>query len=186
MGAWDWQPIDECMIGVSVAGMDNYLKWHDHRGQAHMACAKLGIYSSYCGPINPCLSANFFIDGLVTGGYNWTKAHRGIKFPGIDREAHSRQNGYDVAVHAQGGCNLPFSCWLVSPLVRLSYFYVRENGFSEKGAEKLKLKVRGFHAQTFRSNLGVGINRTFDFPALKLSHKSMRLGYMSAFSTNAK
>ena len=38
---------------------------------------------------------------------------------------------------------------------------MRENRFTERGAESLNLKVRGFNAQTLRTNLGIGVARPF-------------------------
>lgn len=167
VGTIDFQPCKNVLMGVSITGMDNYLKWHEDRGSAHIATAKLGLYASYT-PIFSCLS-NCYLDGLITGGYNWTKTNRHISFPGVDRDAHSKQKGYDIAVHAQGGCDLPINCWQISPLVRLSYFYVRENSFTEKGADSLDLKVNHFDAQTLRTNVGVGVARTFDVACVEVT-----------------
>jgi hypothetical protein len=164
---YDCQPQNNLILGMSVAGLDNYLKWHEDRGSAHIAGAKLGLYSSYC-PCIPCLPIDLYIDGLVTGGYNWTKARRSIQFPGVNREARSRQTGYDVAVHVQGGFDVPLCRWQISPLARISYFYVRENGFTERGADSLDLNVRGFDAQTLRTQLGIGVCRSFDWACAEI------------------
>lgn len=159
---FDYQCTNDFVIGLSAAGMDNYLKWHKHRGNAHIASAKGGLYASYC-PVNLCSCARFYLDGLITGGYSWTKAHRFIEFPGVDRDARSRQTGYDFAAHLQGGCDLTFWGWDFSPLAKISYFYAHQNGFSEHGAESLNLKVKGFNAETLRTNVGLGIARGFNF-----------------------
>ncbi len=167
VGTFDCLPAEDLAMGISVAGMDSYLKWQQERGSAHIASAKLALYGSY-SPFSSCLGADFHVDGLITGGYSWTKAHRSIEFPGVDRQADSRQTGYDVAVHMLAGCDLPLCSWQISPLARLSYFYAHQNGFTEHGADSLDLEVRGCNAQTLRTNLGVGISRACDFACVEI------------------
>ena len=82
LGTFDCQPTEDLTMGISLAGMDNYLKWHEGRGNAHIASTKLGVYASY-NPVDPCLPVNFYADGFIAGGYNWTKSHRSIQFLGV-------------------------------------------------------------------------------------------------------
>lgn len=161
MGTWTCPLASNWVVGASLAGIDNGLHWHQGRGSAQIRTVKLGLYSHYT-------LCDCFIDGLFTVGYDWVKASRAIKFFGIDRHAHSKQNGYDVALHGQFGYTMRMCQWQMTPLARLSYFYVRENGFHEHGAKSLNLKVKGFDEQAVRTQLGIAINRSYDWCHAKL------------------
>ena len=128
-----------------------------------MNYAKFGLYGSYFTP-------RFFIDGVFSGGVNWTAAQRQITilsddtvyFPSLFRTASSNQTGHDFAV----------------PLARRRQLYPRElvpdpygrnwpisllqqHAFDEQGAGGLNLSVQANQAQTLRSALGARLARTF-------------------------
>lgn len=147
--------------GVSAAGMSNYVHYRHHRGNARIRTAKLGIYSTYF-PVKARLP-NTYLSGLLTGGYNWTKAKRSIEFYGVDRRAHSFQRGWDFSAHLRGGFSIPCTCWTINPTVGLSYFLIHQNSYKEHKAESLNLKVKGCNFQTLRSYLGFDACRLFKF-----------------------
>lgn len=154
IGNTNLQCTKELMIGMQAAYLDNKIHFHQSGGSGHLQNIIGGLYASYD---NPC----YFLDALLSGGYNWATVRRSIEFLGIDREAHSHPNGFDVEAHLQYGLNLPVCNWLVTPLLRTSYFYVRQNHFHEHGADSLDLSVHSFSAQTLRTVLGFGLTRTF-------------------------
>jgi len=158
VAAFDCLLADDLVAGGCAAGMNNYIHLDHHRGNAHVNTAKLGLYSAYSPHL---FLPNAYLCGLITGGYNWIKAHRSIKFPGIDRYAHSLQHGWNIDAHIRGGFSIPTNCGAISPIASLSYFYVHQNAFKEHGADSLDLKVKDFNLQTVRTNLGVDICRFF-------------------------
>lgn len=156
----DYQLSNECIFGIAVSGMENYLRWHHHGGNAHIATANAGLYASYF-PYSEFLPSHFFVDGFIGGGYQWTKSERHIKFPEIDRHAHSHQHGGNAQVDLQTGFNYSLQNWIFTPLIRLSYFYIHQNSFKEHRAGSLNLHIRSFDGQILRAYLGTELTRGF-------------------------
>lgn len=154
VGNINFQPSKKLMVGINAAYLNNIIHFHRKGGSAHLQTVKGGLYTSY-------EHSYYFLDSLLNGGYNWSKTRRSIEFPGIDRDTHSRPCGFDVDAHLQFGVNLPLCNWLVVPLVRASYFYVRQNHFHEHGAGCLDLCVSSSSTQTLRTVLGTGLTRSF-------------------------
>jgi outer membrane autotransporter protein len=148
-------------LGFGAAYLGSDLNWNNSGGTASVSNAKFGLYATYFSP-------RFFLDGVFSGGVNWTATNRRVAIIdglpsdlAIDRLAAGNSTGHDLAAHLQGGVNLPVAGWELTPLARLSYFYQNQNGISEQGAEDLNLTVQGFSAQTLRSQLGLRAGRTF-------------------------
>ena len=161
VGGVDYQPRPDVVLGFGAAYLGSNLNWNNNGGQASVNNAKFGLYATYFTP-------RFFLDGVFTGGVNWTGASRRIILTdllpsdlAICRTATSNSTGHDLALHLQGGVNLPVAGWELTPLARLSYFYLAQDGFAEQGADSLTLTVQGFSAQTLRSQLGLRAGRTF-------------------------
>lgn len=173
VGNVDLRLSKEFMLGVAATYLDNMIHFHHKGGSTHLQTVKGGIYASYD-------SSCFFVDGLLSGGYNWSKARRSIDFLGVDRDARSRPCGFDVDAHVQFGMNLPVCEWTVTPLLRASYFYVRQNHFHEHGADSLDLSVHSAKAQTLRTLLGTGLSRTFSFCCIDVTPQ-IQLGWAHDF-----
>lgn len=154
VGGADYQPRPDVVVGFGTGYLGSNLNWNNNGGQASVSNAKFGLYATYFTP-------HFFLDGVFSGGVNWTSSQRSIVFPGVIRQASSNQTGHDLALHLQGGVNLPVAGWELTPLARLSYFYLGQDAFTEQGADSLNLTVQGFSAQTLRSQLGLRAGRTF-------------------------
>jgi outer membrane autotransporter protein len=161
VGGVDYQPRQDVVFGFGAGYLGSNLNWNNNGGQANVNNAKFGLYATYFTP-------RFFLDGVFTGGVNWTGASRRLVvtdlLPGdlaINRTATSNSTGHDLALHLQGGVNLPVAGWELTPLARLSYFYQAQDAFAEQGADSLNLTVQGFSTQTLRTQLGLRAGRTF-------------------------
>ncbi len=177
----DFQPLRNTTVGIAGSWLATNIHWDDHIGGAHCNSAKGGLYASY---VPSC----FFIDTMVSGGFNWTSATRHIDFPiavssakvtatggtipisnmPIDRKAHSNQTGYDLEAHFQTGFNFHRNCWWATPVARISYFYESHYAFKEHGADSINLKVRAFDAQDLRTYLGLGAARIFTISSIPI------------------
>ena len=181
VGGIDWQPRRDLILGFGTAYLGSDLNWNNSGGTALVNNAKFGLYATYFTP-------RFFLDGVFTGGVNWTHANRRITILSglpsdlaIDRNAASSSTGHDLALHLQGGVNLPVAGWDLTPLARLSYFYHNQDGFSEQGADSLNLTVQGFSAQTLRSQLGLRLGRTFGLPSEVKLRPEVQVGWAHDF-----
>ena len=136
VGGLDWQPRRDLILGFGAAYLGSDLNWNNSGGTASVSNAKFGLYATYFTP-------RFFLDGVFSGGVNWTATSRRIAIIdglpsdlAIDRLAAGNSTGHDLAADLQGGVNLPVAGWELTPLARLSYFYQNQNGFGEQGADR--------------------------------------------------
>ena len=181
VGGLDWQPRRDLILGFGSAYLGSGLDWNNSGGTASVNNAKFGLYATYFTP-------RFFLDGVFTGGVNWTHATRRIiissGLPGdlaFDRNAASSSTGHDLALHLQGGVNLPVAGWDLTPFARLSYFYLNQDAFSEQGANSLNLTVQGFNAQTLRTQLGLRAGHTFGIQGDVKLRPELQVGWAHDF-----
>lgn len=183
VGGVDWQPRRDVILGIGAAYLGTGMDWSKIGGNANIKYAKFGLYGSYFTP-------RFFIDGVFSGGLNWTAAQRQITilsdenvfFPSIDRTANSNPRGQDLAVHWRGGVNLSLGNWYLTPMAGLAYFYLHQNAFDEQGADSLNLNVRANQAQTLRSTLGARLARTSTAPSGSKITPEIAVGWAHNFA----
>ena len=161
----DWQARPNLVLGFGASYLGTRLNWNNDGGAGDVNYAKFALYGTY-------YISRFFIDGVFSGGVNWTTANRRIVFPyvpggfpdsmtRVNRSAASSQTGHDLALQLRGGVNLPVAGWQLTPMAGLGYFYINQDAFQEYGAESLNLNVWGNGASTLRSQLGARLGRTF-------------------------
>jgi hypothetical protein len=152
VGSGDVFKRPDLAIGIAFAGMGNRLHWDSFGGSIHGGTAKAGIYADY-------FSDYFFADGLVWAGGTWNSTSRPISFYGVERTAESHQHGVEAAACLQAGFTRLAP---LMPVGRLSYFFNKQNHFTETGADSLNLKVKSFHAHTVRLYLGLEFTMLLD------------------------
>jgi outer membrane autotransporter protein len=142
-------------LGGAVGYLRTSLDWDNRGGGSDIDNPRLGIYCNYLN------SAGFFVDALLAGGYDSISTDRNIDFYSVSRTAHSDASGYDMIAQIRGGYDFTTAKWIISPFAELSYIYLYYDDFDESGADSLNLNVRSRDAQTFRSQLGVRMERSF-------------------------
>jgi outer membrane autotransporter protein len=183
VGGVDWQPRGDVILGVGAAYLGTGMDWRPSSGNANIKYAKFGLYGSYFTP-------RFFIDGVFSGGVNWTVARRQITllsddnvfFPSLYRTAFSNQSGHDLAVHWRSGVNLALGNWYLTPMAGLAYFFLHQNSFEEQGAGGLNLNVDANQAQTLRSTLGARLARTSTAPSGGKITPELTIGWAHNFT----
>ena len=149
----DFMIIRNLYFGLSGAYSYSSIDLHDKRGKGDVNSFYGGLYTSY----HHC---RFFINGSMLGAYNRYKGHRNIVFSSINRKATNKHSGGEFLAHIDTGviCVLRKSFEL-KPFIAGDYVYLRENGYTEKNADSLNLKVKRQNYNTFRfeggTNLGV-------------------------------
>ena len=98
-------------MGIAGSWTARNVQWDEQMGGAHANGAKGAIYASY-------MPSCFFIDAMLSSGFNWPAAHRDINFPiatntaitgqqvsniPINRKARSSQTSFDLDGHLQAG-----------------------------------------------------------------------------------
>jgi outer membrane autotransporter protein len=164
VGGIDWQPRQDVIIGFGAAYLGTAFTWDQSGGNGNVNYAKFGLYCSYYNP-------RWFVDGVFSGGVNWTNAARNIfissdspLMPVVNRQANGNQTGHDLSLQGRVGVNFSPWNWSLTPMAGLAYFYLHQDAFTENGADSLNLNVQANEAQTLRSTLGARLARTFTTP----------------------
>ena len=97
---------------------------------------------------------DIYLTGMAGYGYNNFDVDRSIAFGSIDRTAKSNYAGNNYSTYVELGRNIPgrYSHW--QPFGAIEYIGVRQNSFSESGANSVDLDVQAMNANAFRSLLG--------------------------------
>jgi hypothetical protein len=148
----DWCIHNHLNVGINLAAIGNTFHWFDRQGRGKMGEALIGCYASY-------FPSAFFIDALLQGGFRNSSSCRSISFSDVCRAADSRHHGENVNLQMQAGVNVTHD---LIPYVRASYFYTREHGFQEQGADSLNLTVCPYTTKTARVQVGAEINHAFE------------------------
>ncbi len=148
----DWQLRPDLVVGLNLAGFGNKFHWECGGGKGHNTEAQLGLYTSY-------FPSFFFIDALITGGFNRSKTCRSIQFDVVDRNAHANQHGFDFSADTQMGLNLWHD---LIPYIRSSYFHTNKHAFCEAAADSLNLAIHSFYTDTMRVQVGAELNHLLE------------------------
>jgi outer membrane autotransporter protein len=99
----------------------------------------------------------------ASGRFAWSDMNtsRTIVFADIDRRAAADFNGWDAGASIEGGVNL-VEWWGVSvqPLASFDYVHVETEGYTEKGAGSLDLKVKSESLDSMVSGVGLRLHGT--------------------------
>ena len=97
---------------------------------------------------------NYYLIAASVGFDNYAAA-RGIQFGDINRLARGDTDGWQASAWLERGLQLQFGGCEVRPFMAIQYIYLRQNSFSEAGADSLDLQVGGIDTNALRGILGV-------------------------------
>jgi autotransporter-associated beta strand protein len=98
------------------------------------------------------------ITGLQFNGYDTT---RQIVFDGVDRTARGTFSGWQGYGYLERGVNLRGRGATLQPYAALQYIYLRQNSYTETGADTLNLSNSGIDANSLRSLVGCRLQSTY-------------------------
>lgn len=147
---------ENLLLGSGISLSRTGFSWNDSLGDGNISQANLGLYGSV-------LTRPFFVDGALTGGVRKANVSRRVNFPGVDRQAASSPDGYNLAARLNSGLDQKIGGWDFQPMARMDLIYVTQDALSESGADSLDLRVDGYKSWTWRGELGVRLARAFSF-----------------------
>lgn len=153
--AADVIPCSNLLVGAAFSGMMNNFSFHHNGGNGKLKHFQGGGYFNY-------IYGNYFVGGLVTGGWNESRARRSFLFSGLDETTRAHQSGYDFSIYLQEGMNMNCGCWLLTPLLRVGFTSLHEHRFYEGCHEPFDLQVRPWITSIARAYLEGKISRTFE------------------------
>ncbi|MBR3627307.1 MAG: autotransporter domain-containing protein [Elusimicrobia bacterium] len=117
----------------------------------------LGFYGGY-------ETNKWLFKGMLLGGYEQYSTERTIGF--MDRIANSEHNGYNAALDLEAGYKISLNKkdsqakhkMYLKPYLGVTGSYINNEGFEEKGADSLNLKVKDYSNFAAQARAGIGIN----------------------------
>lgn len=143
-------------FGGGIGYTHTHLHWKQKRGHSNMQTAYGSLYGRFASP-------RIYFQYALIGGYNFYTTHREIDFAdAIDMTAKGFHHGAEGSASVQSGLKYCFSHgWGLLPFIALDYIYVHEDGFKERGARSLNLKVHSKNSDLLVSQAGLDVSRCF-------------------------
>jgi uncharacterized protein with beta-barrel porin domain len=151
---FDHNLTDKFFAGVSAGYSRADVDLDHHQGSGYIKSLYGSIYGSY-------FYKNLYIDGIFSYGKNWYDNHRLITIGTDQRKAYSKHDGNLFSAYLQGGYYFDIKKWLIGPFVSLQYIYLDEEGFNEKGADGVSLRIDSRQTNSLVSELGLRVARVF-------------------------
>jgi outer membrane autotransporter protein len=97
------------------------------------------------------------IGGTQFNGYD---TQRLVQYDGINRTADGSFGGWQGYGYLERGVSFRTQRATLQPYAALQYIYLRQNGYTETGAETLNLNMSGIDANSLRSLIGTRLQYT--------------------------
>jgi len=140
---------------LGAVGAYNYtgLTWERSRGDGN-------LHSGYVGPYVSWFGRNFCLNASALGSWNLYHSKRDIVFDGFHRRASNKHHGHAILGHLDAGLILhPTADVTLKPIGGVDWIHLHENGFVEKGAGSLDLKVQPSNDALIRTEAGLNISK---------------------------
>jgi uncharacterized protein with beta-barrel porin domain len=98
------------------------------------------LYYSYNDDVDYFDIKGMYFDLVGSFAYNMYEGKRNVAFGSINRTAKADYDGQQYSVYGEAGYNIPGNI-NITPLVSLQYMHTSVEGYTEKGADSLNLKV---------------------------------------------
>ena len=142
-------------LGVTAGYGTSELK--QAKDKATMNDINLGFYGGY-------ENNKWLLKGMLLGGYEQYSIDRTIAF--MDRTANSEHNGYSAALDLEAGYKISLNRKdsqskhkvYLKPFIGAIGSYVNNEGYEEKNAESLNLKIEDYNALTAEARAGLELN----------------------------
>jgi autotransporter-associated beta strand protein len=134
----------------------------DLRDTADIDSTLVGVYGNY-------EHGRFYLDGILTYADNDYDTERDITFGTVTRTADGDYNGDEWAAAAEIGCVSTLGGFNIQPFLGTRYIRLDEDGFTEKAAGALSLKVESRTVHSWKL-----------YPGIKVS-RAMRTGHAGLF-----
>jgi uncharacterized protein with beta-barrel porin domain len=137
--------------GLSRADIDLDLQ----QGEGRIENFSGAVYGSY-------FTKRLYVDGAFAYGRNRYDNQRLVTIGSIQRSVSSDHEGDLFSAYLGGGYVFDVSRWLIGPFGTICYSYLKEDGFTETGADSLNLVMDKRNTDALVSELGLRVFRVLD------------------------
>jgi outer membrane autotransporter protein len=103
----------------------------------------------------------WYVNGSASVGWHEYSSMRHIVYTGMDRMAKAKYSGQDYTGFVSTGYHFYAKKFIITPLASLQYTRMHLNGYTEKNAGDVSLKVKSQSYDFLESGLGVKVERPF-------------------------
>jgi len=125
---------EDLRFGGGFGYAKNQIKSKDNSGDAAADSFQGTLYAGFTKNAG-------YINGSLSLSYNCYRSSRQIVFPGVNRTANSEYDGQQYSLYLEGGHTLKTGRFALTPLASIQYENLRLDGYTEKNAGDLNLKV---------------------------------------------
>lgn len=150
---YDYKVSDDIFVGGIAGYTYSDVDWKYRKGSGTIQSCYGGFYSLFFAP-------NVYLGLEIMGAWDQFQASRHIQFIGVDRTASTTHQGSQFLGHLELGYNINYpSGATLRPFESFDYVFQHEDGFTEKGAGSLNLKVRSNNTVLARNELGLNYSK---------------------------
>jgi len=146
------------MVGADRAVTDNltlglFTSYQDGRGDYDNG-ASMDLESIRVGGYAALDFDAFYVNGAAGVGTTDYQMRRPIQWPTLNRTALSETEGSEYFAMLGTGYDFHVGNFIFGPALSAQYTHLNVDGFTERGADSLNLRVNHFEGESLRSHLG--------------------------------
>ncbi|MBA4396735.1 MAG: hypothetical protein C0394_05045 [Syntrophus sp. (in: bacteria)] len=145
---------EDLRFGGGFGYAKNRIKSNDNGGDADSDSLQGTLYAALTKKAG-------YLNGSLSVAFNSYRSSRQIVFPGVNRTANSEYDGQQYSLYLEGGHVLKTGGLTWTPLASIQYEHLRLDGYTEKNAGDLNLKVNGQNYNMALTGLGLKLGYAF-------------------------
>jgi uncharacterized protein with beta-barrel porin domain len=146
----DYRVFDHLLVGLATGYSHTGAGFHGFGGGVQTNTWPLTAYAAY-------LPQSFYAYGSLGYALNLFNLERGLSFGDLNRTASSSTAGHQLNAYGEAGYDLKVSPLVLTPVVSLAYSGLWVDGFTERGAGALNLKVASQNATSLQTGVGAKV-----------------------------
>lgn len=142
-------------IGIMGGGLWTDLDFSDTGG------SEVDISSCHAAFSGGWFSSDWYADAVIAYGRSEHESDRRIVFGNLNRTAEGEYEGHHWTGIANAGYRHSFGHWVIEPSAGIHFTYIDQDGYSEKGADALNLRLQEQDEESLVTTLGLRLARRF-------------------------
>jgi outer membrane lipase/esterase len=174
---FDYQVSPGLAVGVALGYVGNDTDLKGNRGSINSDGYNVSVYSNY-------VRDNLYLNGVIGYGGNSFDIKRKTNFD--NRTAVGNTDGSQFSVNVNGGYVAKSQNISFGPTVGLQYNRINIDGYTEKGADSLNMRVKDQQADSVVLSLGVQAAMTIDAGKNSKIIPNIRANYEHEFANDTR
>lgn len=104
----------------------------------------------------------FFVDGILTGGYNHYRGSRNVDYGTVSIFPQAKYTGWQVDAFGRLGVNYETCLATITPLILAEYDFLSTSGYTETGAGTANQTINAANFNQFLMGAGLNLGQTWE------------------------